>query len=234
MIPAVRSKIMQKNRFIRSLLLSFGLTTATCPAFGAETEYSLKVDAVAPLVSYWRSYIMEARIERDAWSAFVAPEWMARDYEIRDMTFDDLVRDASAEGLGIWAGVGYRPWKEDFLRGLRTGLGLRARKYDAQIASYKEESRTVEDVETFVTIVSRRREVTRSIGFSAEVAWTSFPFRGPEFLKKTIVEPYARMNVQSDRITTTAYEGGDRVPGTSSSREWTRDLRLGVFVGRVF
>jgi hypothetical protein len=177
---------------------------------------------------------MEARVERDAWSVFVAPEWIARDYEIRDMTFDDLARDVSAEGFGIWAGVGYRPWREDFLRGLRTGLGLRARKYDAQIASYKEESRYVEDVETFVTIVSKRKEVTRSIGFSAEVAWTSFPFRGPEFLKKTIVEPYARMNIQSDRITTTTYEGGDRVPGTSSSREWTRDLRVGLFVGRVF
>lgn len=225
---------MQNIRFTRSTVACLFLSFASSPTLGAEMEYALQVDALAPIASYWRSFIVEARVERDGWSAFVAPELIARDYEITELTFGGPIRQVTAKGFGIWTGFGVRPWREDFLRSLRIGLGLRARRYDSDIASFKTVSVYIGGVDSFMTIVSKRREVTNSLGISSEVAWTSFPFGGSDFLRKVLLEPYARVGLRSDRLTTTAYEGGDREPGTTSSHKWTRDIRLGMCVGRVF
>lgn len=233
---------MQSNRFSKPLVASLFLTFASCPVLGAETEYSLKVDAVAPLSEYVSSFIVEASAERDGWSVFVAPELIARKYEVTSAGWlswygslpDELLREVSAHGVGVWAGVGLRPWREDFLRALRTGFGVRGRWYSARIASHKDVLLGPSIFDSSYSVVSKRKEVTSSVGISANIGWMYFPHHGSEFLRTIMVEPYARLGLRSDWIETTAFEGGDRIPGTSSSHEWTRDIRLGVFVGKVF
>jgi hypothetical protein len=234
MIGALRSRTMQNLPFPRSLVASLILTFAAGSALGAEAEHSLKVDAVAPLTTYWSSLIVEASTRHDAWSLFVAPELIVRDYEISSFYDGYPVRQVSVLGLGIWSGFGYRPSREDYSRGMRIGLSLRARRIGADIASRKDGMAKVEDVDSFLTIVSKRRETTSSAGVSSEFAYASFPFGGSDFLRKSFVEPYMRLGLRSDWIETTAFEGGDRVPGTSSRQEWNRDFRMGLFLGRVF
>lgn len=225
---------MQKPRFPRSLIASLLLTSASGPALGAQAEHSLKVDAVAPLTTYWSSLIVEAGTRHDAWSLFVAPELIVRDFEITTFGDGSPVRQVSVLGLGIWTGFGYRPSREDHSRGMRIGLSLRARRIGADIASTKEGMVKVEGVDSFLTTVSKRTETTTSVGISTEFAYASFPFGGSDFLRKSFIEPYMRLGTRSDWIQTTAHEGGDRVPGTSSRQEWNRDLRMGLFLGKVF
>lgn len=234
MIRALRSKTMQKNRFSRSLVVPLLLSFAAGRSLAAETEYSLKVDAVAPLTEFWTSMIVEGRVERKALSVFVSPELIARKYQGYSWAGIGDTREISAKGLGIWTGFGYRPSPDDFARPFRTALGLRARWYDADMTTHGYGSVFNGRYDSTIKVVSKRKEVTSSVGVFTEAAWTSFPFGGSDFLRTTMVEPYARLGLRSDWIETTAFEGGDRVPGTSSSHQWTRDLRWGVFVGKVF